>query len=277
MFSTAEKSSNTRSYITLNLFDAETIAGLERHYKTLLAGIVADPDRRLSELPLLTSIERRDLLDAFPESMEAFPLDRCFSEHFEVQVKRSPNAVAVVDASGSMTYAEINASANRIARTLIAAGVEPGQPIALFAERSRSLLTWILATFKAGGAYLPLDPRNPPGRHAEILRQSAAKIVLVADALVERLEQALGEIPAADTPVVPRSDDLDGLRGDALDLPPRARPGDLAYIIFTSGSTGFAKGRDGLAPSDAQSLLVKNSGVRDHIDRCCSTKCAPGL
>src|SRR5262249_25610794 len=148
-------------------------------------------------------------------SMEAFPLDRCFSEHFEAQVKHSPNAVAVVDASGSMTYAEINASANRIARTLIAAGIEPGQPVALFAERSRPLLTWILATFKAGGAYLPLDPHNPPGRHAEILRQSAARIVLVAEEFAERLGQTLSEIPAASQPAVLRAKDLEDLRGDA--------------------------------------------------------------
>jgi amino acid adenylation domain-containing protein len=225
-----------------DLFDAEVISGLEKHYQTLLAGIIANPARRLSELPLLTSTERQDILNASRGSVEDFPLDRCFSEHFEAQVKRSPNAVAVVDASGSMTYAEINSNANRIARTLVAAGVEPGQPVALFAERSRSLLIWILATFKAGGAYLPLDPNNPSGRHAEILRQSAAKIIFVADELVGQLEHALGEIPTTSQPVVFRAQDLENFQNDAQDPPPRARPDDLAYIIFTSGSTGSPKG-----------------------------------
>ena len=225
-----------------NLFEPDTIARMECHLLELVDAILLHPDQPISALSMLPPAERQRLLVDFNATDASFPSDRTYTEYFEEQVRRTPDAVALVDDEGSLTYAELNARADHVARTLVAAGVDAGQPVALFAERGRALLTWILATFKAGGAYLPLDPRIPAFRHAEILRQSRAPVVLVADSLVARVDAALVDLAAADRPTVLQAHDLAGEVGDASDLPPRARPGDLAYIIFTSGSTGRPKG-----------------------------------
>ena len=224
------------------LFDAETIARFEGHFKTLLAGIVAGPDARLSELPLLSPSERERLLVEFNANATDFPSDGCYPEYFERQVARSPDAIAAEDDDGTLSYAELNTRANRVARTLIEAGVGPDTPVALFAERGRTLLTWIIATLKAGGVYLPLDPRHPAGRHASILLQSKAAVVLVADDLIERINAAIADLPAIRRPTVFRASDLAAQHGDTANPGPRARPDNVAYIIFTSGSTGTPKG-----------------------------------
>jgi amino acid adenylation domain-containing protein len=224
------------------LFDAETIDLFLDHFKVLLAGIVADPEARLSTLPLLSPPERHRLLVDFNSSEATFPADQCFSAYFEEQVRRTPDAIAVEDDGGTLTYSELNARANRIARTLVSAGGGAGQPVALLAERGRTLLTWILATFKAGGVYLPIDPRYPVGRHTSILRQGGAGIVLVADELAGRLEEAIANLPATSLPRVFRTGALGADEGDATNLSSRSQPEDVAYIIFTSGSTGSPKG-----------------------------------
>src|SRR6185369_413065 len=103
-----------------------------------------------------------------------FPDDRCFHELFEAQVARTPDAVAVVAEKGTLTYRELDARASRLARDLVAAGVGRDRIVALLGDRSLDFLTWIVAVFKAGGAYLPLDPRHPVARHTVILTNSRA-------------------------------------------------------------------------------------------------------
>lgn len=224
------------------LFDAQTVARLDAHFNCLLAGIVANPDMHVSTLPLSSPSERRLLLVDFNSSEVTFPGEKCFPGYFEEQVRRTPDAIAVEDDAGTLTYAELNARANSIAGKLVAAGVGPDRPVALFGERGRMLLTWILATFKAGGVYLPLDPRHPPSRHASILLQSGTAVALVADELRAQLDEAVVALPARSRP---RTFTVGDLAEDAVaagDLPPRSHPDDLAYIIFTSGSTGSPKG-----------------------------------
>ena len=161
---------------------------------------------------------------------------------FETQVRKTPDAIAAVDAKGVSTYWEINAAANKVAWILRRAGIGPNQPVALLAERDRRLLTWILAIFKAGGAGPPVRSTESPGRHAEILRQSAASIVLVADELVEQARKTISDMIGENRPTVFGSHDLDEQQSESGDLRSRAGPNDLGYIIFTSGSTGSPKG-----------------------------------
>ena len=236
------------------IFDAETIGRLEAHFQTLLAGIVADPDRPLSRLPLLPEEERHRLLVEWNATDAAFPLDDTFAAQFAAQVARTPQAVAVVSDEGALTYRELDARAIRLARRLVDSGVGSDRVVALLAERSLDLLTWILAVFKAAGAYLPLDPRHPAARHAGILSSSRAVLVLVADEYVGGLEDALAQMDASIRPTILRAAEVRGL---AADLDPAAsggRPSDLAYVIYTSGSTGSPKG-----------AMVEHVGMLNHL------------
>lgn len=225
------------------LFNADTIERLSAHFQTLLAGVVDNPDARLSSLPLMNAAERERLLRLSRGPVEEFPAAECFPSYFEEQVRKTPDAIAVVDDSGSLTYAELNKRANRVARVLVAAGAEVSQPVGVCSERNALLLTWVLGIFKAGAAYLPLDPRYPADRHVDILRQSRARVVLVADELAPQLRQRLQDVFAAnEIPKLVPACSVDIEQGEASNLPARARPQDLAYIIFTSGSTGRPKG-----------------------------------
>jgi amino acid adenylation domain-containing protein len=224
------------------LFDADTIGRMAGHFHNLLRAIVADPGQRVSTLPLLTEAERDRLLVHWNATDRSFPTDRCYVEHVESHAAVTPNAVAVVDDGGQLTYGELNAWANGVARSLIAAGVGPNRPVAVYCERSRLLLVWVLAIFKAGGAYLPLDPRHPPGRVTEILGCSGPTAVLVADHLAARLAEALSALPGDERPAVLPERDHGIQDGDDSNPPSRATPENLAYIIFTSGSTGVPKG-----------------------------------
>jgi amino acid adenylation domain-containing protein len=236
-----------------DVFDADTIARLERHFHTLLAGIVADPDRPLSALPLLPEDERHRLLVAWNATDVALPLDAPFARQFQAQVARTPEAIAVVADEGTLTYAELAARVDRLAGVLAGAGIGPDRVVALLAERSLDLLTWMLAVFRAGGAYLPLDPHHPPARHAAILSASRAGVVVVADGLAVLLEAALAELDERGRPTVLSASALRVLP-PAPAPAPRGRPADLAYVIYTSGSTGVPKG-----------AMVEQLGMLNHL------------
>jgi amino acid adenylation domain-containing protein len=223
------------------LFEAQSIERMIGHFQALLASIARDPQQRLSQLSMLAPGEREQLLQASAGDAEWFPIETGYQRLFEEQVRRTPEAIAAVDDESRLSYAELNARANRVAAALIDAGVGPDQAVALSAERGTTLLTWILGTFKAGGAYLPLDPRHPPARQADVLRQSRARVVIVADALVETVERALREVPDQQIRMF-RASELSAAAADERNPPVRVTPANLAYIIFTSGSTGSPKG-----------------------------------
>ncbi|HSF41682.1 MAG TPA: amino acid adenylation domain-containing protein, partial [Thermoanaerobaculia bacterium] len=205
-----------------DLFDGTTIARLSRSFEILLAGLVEDPERRLSDLPLLTKAEWHQLAVEWNEGEVGdsgrFPIHHLF----EAQVDRAPDAVAVSQGPERLTYRELDVRANRLARHLLAAGVRPGDLVALVFDRSLAMIEAILATLKAGAGYLPLDPAYPEERRAFALADSDARIVLTA----ERLEAEREAIAA-------RSGERLALQADP-ELP--------AYVIYTSGSTGRPKG-----------------------------------
>jgi len=236
-------------------FDPATAERILGHFETLVRGIVENPDRRLSALPLLTTDERQRVLAEWNATDADLPLDETYARQFEAQVARTPEAVAVIADAGALTYAELDGRASRLARRLVAAGVGPDRVVALLGERSLDFLTWILAVFKAGGAYLPLDPRHPAARHAAILTGSAAVLVLVDDAHAAVLEAALAEMDDVARPARLRAVEgapLEVGAGDGVTL--RGYPGDLAYVIYTSGSTGVPKG-----------AMVEQVGMLNHL------------
>jgi len=220
-----------------DLFEAATIDRLASHYRTLLEGIVADPQRRLSALPLLSDAERRQLLGTWNATARVYPQDRCFHMLFEEQVSRTPEAVALDCADTSLTYAELNRRANRLAHHLRWLGVGPEVRVGIAMERSIDLVVGMLGVLKAGGAYLPLDPAYPAERLGFMLGDAGARVLLTHSGLVAR-------VPAPGAGVVLM--DAEGGEwntGRCEENPSSgATPANLAYVLYTSGSSGRPKG-----------------------------------
>ncbi|HWS53774.1 MAG TPA: AMP-binding protein, partial [Pyrinomonadaceae bacterium] len=232
-----------------DLFDATTIRRMSDNFGVLLAGVVADPAARLSELPLLTDEERRRLLVEFNDTARDYPRHLCVHQLFEQQVRRTPHSVALTYEGEGLTYAELNARANRLARCLRRRGVGPDSRVALMLERSFGLVVSLLAVLKAGGAYVPLDPDYPRERLSFMLADSAAALLLTDSTLRARLP---GPAPA---PALC----LDGLSAELAgesdsDPRPASGPAHLAYLIYTSGSTGRPKG-----------VMVTHAALSNHM------------
>ncbi|HEY3009738.1 MAG TPA: amino acid adenylation domain-containing protein [Micromonosporaceae bacterium] len=218
-----------------DLFHRSTVERLATAYQTLLRSIVIDPGARVSELDLLAPDQRAQLLDGWNDTTAEYPDAATLHGLVEAQAVRTPELVAVSGEGRSVTYAELNAAANRIAHRLRAAGVGPETLVGVCAERSVELVAALLGVLKAGGAYLPLDPEYPPDRLAFMLADSTAPVVLVQD----RLRDAL---PATGA-VVLVVDDESEWAGQPVDDPePVAEATNIAYVIYTSGSTGRPKG-----------------------------------
>ena len=236
------------------LFEAATLERMLGHWQTLLSGIVANPDCPIAKLPLLTAVERHQLLIAWNHTERDFPLADCFQQRFEAQAEKTPEAIAVSCNETQLTYRQLNAQANRLAHLFMAQGVGPEVLVALLAERSIDFLTTILAVFKAGGAYLPLDPLHPPRRQRQILQQSRAPLVLASTEFLPALDEALADVLPAERPQVHPIETLLAQPASAENPPSRATPANLAYVIFTSGSTGRPKG-----------AMVTHVGMLNHL------------
>ncbi len=221
-----------------DLFDAATIDRLLGHFRVLLEGIAADPDRAVEDLPLLTEAERRQAVVEWNRTAEAFPSGSCLHELFEAQVERRPEAAALVFGDEPFSYREVNRRANRLAHRLRGLGVRRGTPVGISLRHSPEVVAGMLGILKAGGAYVPLDPNYPDERLASMVESARVETLLTEGSLAERfaglgvrtvlvdsLEQAPEEVP------VPEDNPESG-----------ATPEDLVYVIFTSGSTGRPKG-----------------------------------
>ncbi len=239
-----------------DLFDARTIERMIGHFRTLLESIAADPEQRVSRLGLLTGEERSEILDRFsheagsvpgtvpgdrgPESIQRerplvdSPRPACIHERFEAQVRRTPEAEAIVHESCRVTYAALNRRANRLAHHLRTLGVGPETRVGLYLDRLDDALVGLLGVLKAGGAYVPLDPSLPPQRLAFLIEDARVSALLTRTSLASGLSEHR-------VPVVV-IDQVDDRALDESDPTPWARPDNLAYVIYTSGSLGQPKG-----------------------------------
>ncbi len=217
-----------------DLFDAATIEALGASLRALLEGIVDDPSLRVSRLPLLSPAERRRALVEWNDTARPYDDRACLHQLFAAQAARSPEAAAVVTRDRSVSYAELEGRANRIAHRLVELGARPGDRVAVCLERSAELVAAILGTLKAGAAYLPLDPRHPADRRAFVVEDARARVLVTAGRLAGRLP--LGAIPTLRLD----EDDLAALPGSAPGIAvDSAAP---AYVLYTSGTTGRPKG-----------------------------------
>ncbi len=216
-----------------DLYDAATVTRMAERLLVVLDAICANPDQRLSSIPLLPEHEWRQLLVDWNATRTEYP-EACVHALFSAQAALMPDALAVVCGDESLTYRELDQRANAVARRLRARGVGPEVVVGLCAERSLELVTGLLGILKAGGAYLPLDPSYPESRLAFMLEDSGASVVLAH-------RHRMGSLPSEGRAVVPL--DPPGVPELADDAPASGvGPDNLAYILYTSGSTGRPKG-----------------------------------
>jgi amino acid adenylation domain-containing protein len=216
-----------------DLFDASTVRRMIGHFELLLASALADPDRPVSRLPLVSADEERAVL-RLAGAPTPYPREASVHALFARQVAATPDAVAIRDGAGEMTYAELDRASSRLARRLRALGAGPEARVAVAMERSAAMVASFLAAVRAGAAYVPLDPEHPAERLGYVLEQSGAAVLVVGDELPPSLAAWRG--------TVVRWDEVQDGEEDApsADVPVAAE--SLACVLYTSGSTGRPKG-----------------------------------
>ncbi|MCS7475599.1 non-ribosomal peptide synthetase [Umezawaea endophytica] len=217
-----------------DLWDAATVERMAGHLRVLLEAVAADPGRALGDLSLLGPAERHQVLEAWNGTRHDRP-PTTITALFADRVRRAPDAPAVVTDVTTLTYAELDARANRLAHHLLRHGVRVGDPVALLVGRSADLVVAELAVVKAGGAYVPLDTRAPAERLAVLLAENGAGVVVTDGTWCDTAREVHdGRVVVLDTA------DLAAEPAEAPDV--TVRPDDLAYVMHTSGSTGVPKG-----------------------------------
>ncbi|WP_254623733.1 non-ribosomal peptide synthase/polyketide synthase [Myxococcus sp. CA033] len=222
----------------VELFDERTVARMAGHLITLLKAVVTTPDADLGSLSLLSDAEREQLLVTWNDTHRELPWGGALHERIEAQVVRTPDALAVLDDTTSLTFDQLDRRANRLAHWLRAHGVRPESRVAICMERGVDMIVAVLGVLKAGGAYVPLDPSHPRERLAFVRRDSGVTLILTQQLLAERLETPSVKVLRMDDPDVAQM-----LASEADTALPRvSAPQHLAYVIYTSGSTGHPKG-----------------------------------
>jgi len=222
----------TLEYAT-DLFDAPTIDRLLGHLQGVLAGALAEPERRVGELPLLGEVERHQLLVEWNDEASPGLENDSLHKRFEAWARRAPESLAVICGEERLTYGDLDRRAEELAYRLRSLGVGPEVPVGICLERSAGLIEAILGVLKAGGAYVPLDPTYPSARLAAILDQTEVPVVVTRSSLVSLLPE---------TSAVPVHLDEPWEHAPWDRRRPAGTSDNLAYLIFTSGSTGQPKG-----------------------------------
>ena len=220
-----------------DLFDGATVERMAGHFRSLLIGMVADPQARLSRLDILSEAERRKILVEWNDTAADYPRHSCIHHLVEQRAAASPDTVAVVLDEESLSYRELNERANRLAHHLRGLDVGPETFVGICLERGPQMIVAMLGILKAGGAYVPMDPAYPAERLSFMIEDTAAPVVVTQTGLEDRFA-----VDSSCT-LVRMDADWDAIsEGPSTDPDPAAGPDNLAYIIYTSGSTGTPKG-----------------------------------
>lgn len=215
-------------------FDADVVRRMLGHLRTALDDIARNPQRAVAEVQILTASERRLLVDEWNDTFVATPAGTVV-DLLEAQCARSPQAVAFVDGDAEITFGELNAAANRLARHLLTLGVKAEAPVGICVERSIDFVIAMLAAFKSGGAYMPLDPTYPRERLEYMLADSAARVLLTTS--------SAPDLDSGEAAVFRLDADRERLQSySEANAGVVIEPRDLACVFYTSGSTGKPKG-----------------------------------
>lgn len=226
-----------------DLFEAETITRMLRHFQTLLEHVVADGlDQPIAKLRLLTPAEWQQVVVTWNDTHRDYPVTQSVHQLFEQQAEQNPDRVAVTAPAlhgpyeEQLTYSELNRRANQLAHYLQKLGVGPDVPVGISLDRSPELLVGLLGILKAGGAYVPLDPAFPKERLAFMVSDAQVPIILTQQRLVKDWAEYNTHLVCLDS-------DWEQIAAEPTTNPqPAITPDTLAYIIYTSGSTGIPKG-----------------------------------
>ncbi|CDG80827.1 non-ribosomal peptide synthetase [Janthinobacterium agaricidamnosum] len=222
-----------------DLFDAATIARMAGHYNELLGAVAADASCRIGDLAMLSPAERNRLLVEWNATAAPYPDTVGVHRLFEAQAARTPHRPALRFGALELSYAELNARANRLAHHLRGLGVGPETLVGLCVARSADMIVGLLGILKAGGAYVPLDPAHPPQRLRHMLEDARPPVLLTQRRLLPGLPLDGMERIAA---VCLDDEEVAAVRGDDNNPPDATLPEQLAYVIYTSGSSGKPKG-----------------------------------
>jgi non-ribosomal peptide synthetase component F len=233
-----------------DVLDANAAARMAGYHLTALALIAADPDARPSRQTLLSAKEVTYQVEGLAGPPRALP-DRRFHELFEERAASHPRAIAAVQGERRWTYGELNARANRLGRALLARGLRREGVVAVVTERNLDWLAAVLAIFKAGGAYLPIEPHFPADRIATTLSRADCRLVLTEPGSTTTLEGARDSLSGVEVLSVDAAYEEGHPDGD---LGADVAADQLAYIYFTSGSTGEPKG-----------AMCEHAGMLNHL------------
>ncbi|MDZ8108273.1 MAG: amino acid adenylation domain-containing protein [Nostoc sp. DedQUE12a] len=219
-----------------DLFDEATITRMLEHFQTLLLGIVANPEQRIAQLPLLRESELYELLVEWNNTQADYPQDKCIHQLFESVAEHNPDAIALVFEDKQLSYKELNIRSNKLAHYLKKLGVGAEFLVGLCVERSFDMVIGMLGILKAGGAYLSLDASYPSERLNLILEDTKASVLLTHNRWFERQKNYNAQIICLDK-------DWEIITQESEDnLLSQVQVKNLAYVIYTSGSTGKPKG-----------------------------------
>jgi amino acid adenylation domain-containing protein len=235
----AEKDGVLRGAIKYNtdLFDLPTVQWLSSHYETLLRSIVSSPETSVSRLPLLGTVERKELVAGLNATDQDYARDETVLDLMRKQVTLRPHAQAVSFEGDALTYAELDTRSTRLARQIQSLGVGPESLVCVCVERGLEMVVSVLAVLKAGGAYVPLDPGFPAERLRYMVADSGAKVLVTQRSLSDALFSGLNLMRVY---VDQHKDQIE--QQSSNPLPALAGPSNLAYVLHTSGSTGRPKG-----------------------------------
>jgi natural product biosynthesis luciferase-like monooxygenase protein len=217
-----------------DLFDAATIGRVAGHFLTLLKGMVAEPDRPISIIPMLTHAERYSLLIERNNSGADYPAGLCIHHLFETRVRSGADRIAIVYKNEQLSFQELDRRANQLAHHLKWLGVGPQALVGVCMERSLDMLVGLLAILKAGGAYVPLDPAYPKDRLGFVVEDARMPVIVTDRRLIERIPRTAARLVCVDSEAVQSERDDKVASAVVAD--------NTAYVIYTSGSTGKPKG-----------------------------------
>src|SRR5262245_36096743 len=234
------------------LFDGWRIRRLLGHLEQALKGMTEDGNRRVMALQLMTEAELKEVIFDWNQTATGFPRDLCVHQLFERQVEQTPEAVGLCFEGEHITYDGLNRRSNRLSHCLRMLRVSPETVVAIAANRAPGFLISMLAIFKSGGSYLPLDPSLPPARLKNALIESKARLVLTTRESAIETEDSVWKL-GCEVPVEVIEDLVEGEQNDQ-NPPSRTDIKNLAYLIYTSGSTGAPKG-----------AMIEQRGMINHL------------
>ncbi|PTJ83802.1 hypothetical protein BU055_06945 [Staphylococcus succinus] len=229
------------------LFDDQTIERMLTHYMEILNDIAQQPEKNIGDIDITTADERTQVLETFNDTYKDMDNRRTFIDHFEAQVKRTPDRKAITYNGESMTYAELNAKANQLGHYLRGKGVKPNTLVGMLTNRTLDMMVGIYGILKAGGAYVPVDPNNPTDRINFMLEDSQPSLLLT--------DRPLDTAIQFDNEVIDLTAESIFTESSEENLEQVTNADDLMYIIYTSGTTGKPKG-----------VIVSYEGVMNRIN-----------